>query len=154
MRLSTKGRYAVTAMFDLAMHFPTGRPLTAKEIAVRHKISFAYIEQLLLLLRKAGLVNTIRGPNGGYVLSRSPSQVNLGDIVRATEGPIGLVVCVAEGMSVSDCETVPTCCSVRSLWENLNQKIANVFDSTTLADMCTHTIASKLHMPVGAGALN
>jgi Rrf2 family protein len=131
MKLSTKGRYGVTAMFDLAAH-GNGEPITAAEISKRQGIPLAYLEQLLLKLRRAKLVNTVRGPSGGYVLAGKPSRVSIGDIIRATDGPIALADCVP---SASTCPK-SGCCSTRSLWESLSGKVSRVFDATSLKDLC------------------
>jgi Rrf2 family protein len=134
MKLSTKGRYGVTAMFDLAAH-GNGEPITAAEISQRQSIPLAYLEQLLAKLRKAKLVKTVRGPSGGYALAKKPAQVSIGDIIRATDGPIALADCLP---SASTCPK-SGCCSTRSLWRNLSGKITRVFDSTNLEDLCRET---------------
>ncbi len=131
MRLSTKGRYAVSAMFDLASN-GSGNPITAAEISQRQGIPLPYLEQLLLKLKRGGLVRTVRGPAGGYVLTRKPSQVSIGDVIRAADGPVALADCV----SISSNCPRSGCCSTRSLWENLSRKVTKVFDSTTLKDLC------------------
>ena len=131
MKLSTRGRYAVSAMFDLASH-GNGKPITAAEISKRQGISLFYLEQLLLKLRRAGLIKTLRGPSGGYILANKPSRISIGDVIRATEGPIALADCVP---LASACEK-SGCCSTRSLWKKLSHKVSDVLDSTTLADLC------------------
>ena len=131
MKLSTKGRYAVTAMFDLASH-GNGEPITAAEISNRQSISLFYLEQLLLKLRRAGLIKTVGGPAGGYILAAKPSKISIGDIIRATEGPIALADCVP----IASACVKSGCCSTRSLWEKLSSKVSKVLDATTLADLC------------------
>ena len=131
MKLSTKGRYAVSAMFDLATH-GNGEPITAAEIAQRQGIPLAYLEQLLAKLRKASLVKTVRGPSGGYALSKKSSQVSIGDIIRAADGPVALADCVKKTFSCPK----SGCCSTKSLWSSLSAKVSKVFDSTTLRDIC------------------
>ncbi|MFC1540683.1 RrF2 family transcriptional regulator [Candidatus Margulisiibacteriota bacterium] len=131
MKLSTKGRYGVTAMFDLAAH-GNGEPITAAAISERQRIPLAYLEQLLAKLRKAKLVKTVRGPSGGYALTKKPRQVSIGDIIRATDGPIALAACLpAPGACPKS-----GCCSTRSLWRSLSSKVSQVFDSTNLEDLC------------------
>jgi len=129
MQLSTKSRYGVSAMFHLAAH-GNGEPITAAVIAKGQAIPLAYLEQLLSKLRKAGLVKTHKGPSGGYALAKKPGQIRVGDIIRATDGPIALAHCVN-----STC-TRSGCCSTKSLWQNLTDKVSKVFDSTTLKDLC------------------
>ena len=131
MKLSTKGRYAVSAMFDLAAH-GNGEPTTAAEIARRQGIPLPFLEQILAKLRRAKLVNTVRGPSGGYVLAKKSSQISVGDIIRAADGPVALADCVP---SSSVCPK-SGCCSTRSLWESLSKKVSKVFDSTTLSSLC------------------
>jgi Rrf2 family cysteine metabolism transcriptional repressor len=131
MKLTTRGRYAVSAMFDLALH-GNGDPVTAAEISKREGIPLAYLEQLLSKLRKSSLVNTVRGPSGGYVLARKPSQISIGDVIRATDGPVALADCVS---LAANCPR-SGCCSTRSLWAKLSEKISRVFDSTSLSDLC------------------
>lgn len=118
-------------MFDLAAH-DNGEPITAAEISKRQGMPLPYLEQLLSKLRKAQLVETVRGPSGGYVLAKKPSQVSIGDIIRATEGPVALADCVP---SASNCPK-SGCCSTKSLWSRLSHKVSRVLDSTTLADLC------------------
>ena len=95
MRLSTKGRYGLKAMFDLTVNNGS-EPISLNNIAKRQDISEHYLEQLMAILRKSGLVQSVRGAYGGYILARKPSEITVGDILRALEGPIGLVDCVLE----------------------------------------------------------
>lgn len=94
MKLSTKGRYGVIAMYDLAMHAGDKEPISIKNVAERQEISEHYLEQLMGQLRKAGLVKSTRGAQGGYFLARSPKDVTVGDIIRVMEGPIAPVDCL------------------------------------------------------------
>lgn len=133
MKLSTKGHYGVKAMFDLAMHHGEG-PIPLKSVAVRQDLSEHYLEQLIAVLRKSGLVKSIRGAQGGYVLAKEPGEIRVGDIIRVLEGPIAPVDCVnlddPEKCSRSDY------CITRSVWEKVKQSIEDVLDSITLEDMC------------------
>jgi len=131
MKLSTKGRYAVSAMYDLASH-GKGKPITAAEISGRQGIPLPYLEQILAKLRKANLVKTVRGPSGGYVLVKKSAQVSIGDIIRASDGPVALADCV----TVESCCPKSGCCSTKGLWQTLSKKVSRVFDSTTLKDLC------------------
>lgn len=131
MKLSTKGRYAVSAMYDLALH-GNGQPITAAEISERQGIPLPYLEQILAKLRKANLVNTVRGPSGGYVLVKKSSQISIGDIIRASDGPVALADCV----TVESCCPKKGCCSTKGLWQTLSKKVSRVFDSTSLKDLC------------------
>ncbi len=132
MKLSTKGRYGVMAMFDLAQHAGEG-PISLKSVAERQELSENYLEQLISGLRKAGLVKSVRGAQGGYVLGREPEQIKVGDIIRVLEGPIAPVDCAGEGDS--ECCDKAEQCVTRVVWEKMRDSIADVLDSITLQDM-------------------
>ena len=132
MQLSTKGRYAVRAMLDLALH--AGEvPVSRAEIARRQGISADYIAQLFRKLEQAGLVQGVKGPGGGYVLGRDPTNIHIGDIVRAAEGPIALVDCVEAGGAA--CARAKQC-AARQLWQEVSQVVAQTLDDVTLKDLC------------------
>ncbi|MEW6698069.1 MAG: RrF2 family transcriptional regulator [Bacillota bacterium] len=133
MRLSTKGHYGLKAMFDLAMHYGS-EPIPLKTVAERQGISEHYLEQLIAVLRKIGLVKSVRGAQGGYILAKPPSEIKVGDVVRALEGPIAPLDCVSEYEPAS-CEKVDYCIS-RDIWARVRDSIAEVLDSITLEDMC------------------
>lgn len=133
MRLSTKGRYGLKAMYDLALYYGN-EPISLKSIAERQDISEYYLEQLMAILRKAGLVQSIRGAYGGYLLARKPSEITVGDVLRALEGPIGLVDCVLEQDAVK-CLKYENCIT-RVVWEKIRDSIIKTIDSITLLDMC------------------
>ena len=134
LKLSTKGRYGVKALFELAFQQGSG-PISLKTIAERQGLSEHYLEQLVAPLRKSGLVTSVRGAQGGYVLSRPPEQITVGDIIRVLEGPIGITDCASE-----DCANLEHCgkadpCLARGVWEKVRDSIINVVDSITLADL-------------------
>ncbi|AEF95077.1 transcriptional regulator, BadM/Rrf2 family [Desulfotomaculum nigrificans CO-1-SRB] len=133
MRLSTKGHYGLKAMFDLAMHYGA-EPIPLKLVAERQSLSEHYLEQLIAVLRKAGLVKSIRGAQGGYILARPPAEIKVGDVIRALEGPIAPLDCVSE-QEPTLCEKVDYCIS-RDIWAKVRDSIAEVLDSITLEDMC------------------
>lgn len=133
MRLSTKGHYGLKAMFDLAMHYGS-EPIPLKVVAERQNISEHYLEQLIAVLRKMGLVKSIRGAQGGYILAKPPSEIKVGDVVRALEGPIAPLDCVSE-FEPTYCEKENYCIS-RDIWARVRDSIAEVLDSITLEDMC------------------
>ena len=132
MKLSTKGRYGVKAMFDLAQHMGDG-PTSLKSIAERQGISEHYLEQLVSGLRKAGLVKSVRGAQGGYLLGREPGKIRVGDIIRVLEGPIAPADCVSE--EDPECCAKADYCVTRSIWEKVRDSIAEVLDSITLETM-------------------
>ncbi|MFZ5597475.1 MAG: RrF2 family transcriptional regulator [Bacillota bacterium] len=133
MRLSTRGHYGLKAMFDLAKHYGAG-PIPLKSVAERQNISEHYLEQLIAVLRKSGLVRSVRGAQGGYILARSPDKIVVGDIIRVLEGPIAPVECVSELREV-ECDQAD-CCITRTVWEKVRDSIVQVLDSITLEDMC------------------
>ncbi|MBU0686333.1 MAG: Rrf2 family transcriptional regulator [Candidatus Margulisbacteria bacterium] len=132
MKLSTKARYAVTAMFDLAHNSKDGSPVSISQISARQGITIDYLEQILNKLRRAELVESVRGPAGGYLLAKKPQKIKIGDIVRATEGPIALVDCITDKSLCGK----SGCCSTRGLWNKLSRKVSDLLDSTTLKDIC------------------
>ncbi|MFZ5641934.1 MAG: RrF2 family transcriptional regulator [Bacillota bacterium] len=141
MKVSTKGHYGVQAMFDLAQHYGEG-PISLKSIAERQDLSEHYLEQLIAGLRKAGLVKSVRGAQGGYVLSREPEEIKVGDIVRVLEGPIAPVECVTEN-GPENCMKAEYCVT-RNVWEKVRLSIEEVLDSITLADMCKDAEKAKM----------
>ncbi|MGI5920515.1 MAG: RrF2 family transcriptional regulator [Syntrophomonadaceae bacterium] len=132
MKLSTKGRYGLRAMLELAQSADQG-PVTTKSIAQRQNISERYLEQLLIPLKTAGLVKSIRGSQGGYILGKSPDQIKVGDIIRILEGPIAPVECVNE-VNPEDCNRADYCVT-RVIWSQVRDAIAGVLDSYSLADL-------------------
>lgn len=127
MRLSTKGRYAVTAMLDLAIHHREGS-VTLAEISTAQGISLSYLEQLFARLRKHGLVEGIRGPGGGYRLSRAPEDISVADIIDAIGEGIDVTLCAGK----EDCQDGERCLT-HELWQQLGYKIYEFLNSVTLA---------------------
>lgn len=119
-------------MFDLAVHMGEG-PVSLKSIAERQDISEHYLEQLVAGLRKSGLVKSVRGAQGGYVLGREPAKIRVGDVIRVLEGPIAPVDCVSE--EDPECCAKADYCVTRTIWEKVRDSISEVLDSITLADM-------------------
>jgi len=132
LHLSTRGHYGLLAMFDLAEHYGSG-PIPLKTVAERQNISDNYLEQLIAVLRKAGLVRSVRGAQGGYILAREPGSITVGDIIRAMEGPIAPVDCVSE-VEPAECDQADFCIT-RLVWTRVRDKLAEVMDSISLADM-------------------
>ena len=129
MKLSTKGRYGVKAMVDLAIHYG-GSPVSIKSISQRQNISEYYLEQLFSSLRKAKLIKSIRGAQGGYVLSREPKDITVAEIMYVLEGPIEIAECI-EGVSCDNLD----CCATRLLWAKIKNSIDDVMKSVTLQDI-------------------
>ncbi len=134
MKLSTKGRYGVSAMYDLALHHGQG-PISLKSVAQRQGISEHYLEQLMGILRKAGYVKSVRGAQGGYTLTKAPADITVGDVIRIMEGPTAPVDCL-----LADPEDNKYCdrachCVTRGVWAKVRDSIDAVLDSITLADL-------------------
>lgn len=136
MKLSTKGRYGLKAMIDLAFHYKDS-PIPLKVIAKRQQLSESYLEQLIATLRKAGLVNSIRGAQGGYMLSKPPDKITVGEIIHALEGSLAPIECVNEDSKVS-CEKVENCVS-RIVWIKVRDSTRALLNSISLADICKET---------------
>ncbi|NLC12107.1 MAG: Rrf2 family transcriptional regulator [Firmicutes bacterium] len=134
MRLTAKGEYGVRAMVHLAFHYRDG-PVPLKAIAKVENISFQYLEQIFPDLRRHGLVNSVRGPKGGYMLARHPRDIRVGDILRALEGPINPVSCFSEERREERSCPGPEQCKTRFVWEILRDRINDVLDSITLEDL-------------------
>lgn len=132
MRLSTKARYALRAMVDLAMYCDQ-QPVPRKDIARRQEISPHYIEQLFIKLREAGYIEAVRGPGGGYKLSRRPEDIKVGALIEAVEEILGPVPCLASGSPV-ECPREQTCVA-RRLWMDLGQTIYDFLNSVSLQDL-------------------
>ncbi len=132
MLVSTRGRYGLRSMVDIAINATTG-PVPLRAIAERQGISESYLEQVFALLRKAGLVKAVRGSYGGYVLTRPPDNITVGEIIHALEGPLVSVNCVTEGKEVS-CDKKDTC-HTQFFWKKLTDQINEVLSSTTLQDL-------------------
>jgi Rrf2 family iron-sulfur cluster assembly transcriptional regulator len=129
MKLTTKGRYAVTAMLDLAIHYDHGS-VTLGDIAVRQGISLSYLEQLFAKLRRSGLVDSVRGPGGGYSLSRPPSAISVAQIVLAINENIDATRCGGERNCQGD-----EPCLTHQLWEDLSGRIYEFLQRITLAEL-------------------
>jgi Rrf2 family cysteine metabolism transcriptional repressor len=130
MKLSTKIRYGARAMLVLASHHGEG-PLELHEIAKKERISIKYLEQVIIPLRTAGLVKSVRGAKGGYSLGRSPAEICLKDIVEILEGPVTLVDCLVDPKR---CERSAACVT-REIWNEVSESICSIFRSITLEDM-------------------
>ena len=148
MKLSTKGRYAVMAMVDLASH-SQGSPVALADIAERQEISLSYLEQLFGKLRKGGLVKSVRGPGGGYLLSRSSQQTRISDIILAVDEPIQTTRCTPG--SPAGCHNNKGRCLTHDLWEELGNQIYLYLSSVSLADVCERRILGSSGMVLAGG---
>jgi Rrf2 family protein len=138
MKISTRGRYALRFMIDLAQH-DNGEFTALKDISQRQDISIKYLEQITSLLSKFGLLQSVRGPQGGYKLARQPAQYTVGQILRITEGNLAPVTCLeADPNSCPRKEFCPTL----FLWEGLEKTVNTYLDSITLEDLINHELKS------------
>ena len=131
MKISTKGRYALRLMLDMATN-ESGEPIRLKEIANRQQISEKYLEQIIAVFNKAGYVRSVRGAQGGYLLQKEPKDYTVGMILRLIEGDLAPVSCV--GADNEECTRKGECTTTR-IWEKLNDAINSVIDNITLADL-------------------
>ncbi|MGL5752045.1 MAG: RrF2 family transcriptional regulator [Paraclostridium sp.] len=130
MKLSTKGRYGLKAMFELSLRQDNG-PVPLKQIAQKQNISEQYLEQIFSALKKSGLIKSVRGAQGGYLLVKEPKDITVGDILIVLEGPVSLSECV---MDEDICENSGVCVT-KVVWERLKKGIEDVINSITLQDM-------------------
>jgi Rrf2 family iron-sulfur cluster assembly transcriptional regulator len=138
IRISTRGRYALRAMLDLAEHGHNG-PVSRQELAQRQDISADYVAQLFRHLQAAGLAEGVKGPGGGYRLARDANRIRAGDIVQAVEGPIAVVACVSPCPDQgSTCSRIDSCAAHR-LWRRVSQALADELDAVTLEDLCAQS---------------
>ena len=131
MKISTRGRYALRMMLDMALA-DSGKPVRVKEIAERQEISEKYMEQIMSILNKAGFVRSVRGPQGGYFLTRKPEEYTVGMILRLIEGSLAPVACLDD--DINNCTRADRCPTL-ILWEKLYDAISEVVDNITLADL-------------------
>jgi Rrf2 family transcriptional regulator, iron-sulfur cluster assembly transcription factor len=138
MRLTTKGRYAVTAMLDLALHKNQG-PISLADISHRQAISLSYLEQLFAKLRKSSLVNSIRGPGGGYELERQPERIFIAEIVDAVNESVDTTKCRGAG----DCQGGEICLT-HYLWEDLSDQIHTFLEGISLGDLVAKSEVKRI----------
>ena len=138
MRLSTKGRYAVTAMMDLAIHEPKG-PVTLADISLCQDISLSYLEQLFAKLRKNGLVKGVRGPGGGYRLARPGSEISIAQIISAVDEKVDATLCSGE----ENCQKGERCLT-HELWLGLSQRIYEFLDNMSLEDFLSRPAVQEI----------
>ena len=144
MKLSTKGRYAVMAMVDLARH-STGKPVALNDIAARQEISLSYLEQLFAKLRRGGLVISARGPGGGYRLARGANETRIADIILAVDEPIKATRC--ELGSPKGCTGHKGRCVTHDLWEELGRQIHIFLSAVTLDDVVNKRVLGMSRLP-------
>lgn len=137
MKLSTKGRYGVKAMLDLAVHYGT-EPISIKSISERQGISEYYLEQLFAPLRRAGLIKSVRGAQGGYILNRKPIEITVLEIMDVLEGPVEISECLDN----DECNKFESC-ATRVLWKKIQMSINTVMENVTLQEMLNDYISKQ-----------
>ena len=142
MKISTKGRYAIRLMLDIAVHNDRGN-VSLKDVSKRQDISLKYLEQIVNMLSKAGLVRAHRGAQGGYRLQRDADKITIGDILRVTEGDIAPVACLETEQNT--CPRAASCPTL-SFWEGLYRTINEYLDGTTLAQLAVKDQADAMDM--------
>jgi Rrf2 family transcriptional regulator, iron-sulfur cluster assembly transcription factor len=146
VKLSTKGRYAVMALVDLASQ-SDGRPVALADIAERQEISLSYLEQLFAKLRRGGLVRSVRGPGGGYLLARAADDTRISDAILAVDEPIRATRCKTG--SSAGCRANKSRCLTHDLWEELGNQIHVFLSSVSLADVCNRRVLRNGHLVMG-----
>jgi len=137
MKVSSRGEYGVRAMVALAKHFGQG-PMSITAVAKESSVPYAYLEQLIVPLRRAGLVESKRGAHGGYQLTRSPELMRVGEVYRVMEGPVAPMDCVSEDPADQTCPLIDGC-QTRPVWIKVRDSIVDALDSMTLADLIAET---------------
>lgn len=141
MMLTAKGRYAVMAMVDLALH-SQDKPVTLADIASRQEITQAYLEQIFSRLRQCGLVKSVRGPGGGYLLSRPRTEINVADIVISQDEKIKMTRCTTH--KEGGCMTGRAKCLTHDLWDGLGHSIHDYLSNVTLENICSRQVKDKV----------
>ncbi len=140
MKLTTRGRYAVMAMADLALYKDNG-PTNLTDISLRQNISLAYLEQIFIKLKKNNLVKSVRGAKGGYVLEHSPEEIKISNIISAVDEEVKTLNCKKE--SKRGCNNKSTKCITHNLWDQLDQHINNFFEKVKLQDLVKKNQTNK-----------
>lgn len=136
MKISTKGRYSLRLMLDIAMH-GNDKNVSIRDVAQRQNISVKYLEQIVSMLVRVGYLKSIRGAQGGYRLSKAPSEYTVGDILRITEGTLAPVACLED--EVNQCNRADVCLTIK-LWKGLYDVVNNYVDNITLEDVMNETL--------------
>jgi len=140
MKFSAKEQYGLRAMVEFARRYGEG-PVPLHTVAQAQAISLAYLEHVVVPLRKAGLLHSARGAYGGYQLARAPQSITIGDVIRALEGSVISLDCVSDALN-APCVRGQSTCAVCKVWEQMRQKLTEALDATTLSDLCADKILS------------
>ena len=143
MNISTRGRYGLRALLEIATQ-PKGRPLAIRDISEKQQMSVTYLEQILYKLKNAGIVRSVRGARGGYILARDVDQITVSQIINALDGPISISYCDEPDLREKSC-VGPEACVSRILWKRLEHVIDDVLSGVTLADLQKEASGLKCH---------
>ena len=149
MRLSTKGEYASRAMLELSLRYDQG-PLHSREISKAQNIPRRFLDQILLLLKRAGYLKSRKGQKGGYVLARPPAAISVAEVIRVMDGPLAPIDCVSV-MAHEACPMEATC-GLRWLWKDVRDAVARIMEQTTFADLVMKTLLPKQNAAAGKPA--
>jgi len=138
VKLSSRSRYGLRAVLDLALHYRKG-PLQIRAIAAREEISNKYLEQLMTILKTSGLVRSLRGPKGGYILSKPPDQIKLKEVITALEGPLFPVECLQHPQFCPHCAE----CITRQVWADVQEAMLGVLEATNMQDLVDRVKTSE-----------
>ena len=141
MKLNTRGRYAVMALADMAS-FSTQNPVSLRDISLRQNISLVYLEQIFSKLKKSNIVKSIRGTNGGYILTKDPEKIKLSNIFLAVDEKVKTVQCKKE--SKKGCNGKLTKCITHNLWDDLEMHINDFFDKKNLGDLLKNNLEKRI----------
>lgn len=150
MKLSTKGRYGLRAVIDLAVHGKE-EAVALSSVSERQEISISYLEQLIAKLKKAGIVNSVRGAQGGYFLAKKPEEISVGDILRALEGDLNPVDCPEIVKSSASCSGADMCVT-KYVWMRISDSINNTVDTMMLSELLEES--HKIKLEHGDGTVN
>jgi Rrf2 family protein len=141
MRLSTKGEYASRAILELTLNYQKGLPLHIRDISAAQDIPERFLEQILLLLKRAGYLRSKKGQKGGYYLAKAPSEISVAEVIRVMDGPLAPIDCV----SVTAHEVCPRekFCGLRLLWKEVRDSVAQILEKTTFEDLANRTKSAK-----------
>ncbi len=142
LRLSTKGQYGVRALYEISTGYP-GRPVTIREISEKQDVSVSYLEQILNKLRKSGFIKSIKGPGGGYVLNKSPEEINIASILKELEGPFAITSCLDPD---EGCVRIDSCVT-HLLWKSLGEQIEAFLNTITLKNLLSGDLQKRISKP-------
>jgi Rrf2 family protein len=142
MKVSAKDEYACSAVLELALNYPADTPVRVQDIAEKHDIPMKFLFQIMQILKRADIVRSKRGTEGGYVLARHPSVISVGDVIRSVSGPLVQLSCLESGNFADACERQSTC-QFKSIWSDLDRAIAGVLNSVNFEVLAQRARATQ-----------